>query len=143
MVLAINQDVKFVKTKTHQFESSSTKRIYFIRPQSFHCVSKNVVYLFTCKTCHKQYTGGTKNFWSRFNNRRCAHTKFLRSKKVKEESFHAYFEKDLHEREGDWEIRWIDQVVSVDDLRQRESYWQQELDTFQTNELNEREVTPF
>ena len=68
---------------------------------------------------------------------------FCGAKKVKEESFHAYFEKDLHEREGDWEIRWIDQVVSVDDLRQRESYWQQELDTFQTNELNEREVTPF
>ena len=40
-------------TKTHQFESSSTKRIYCIRPQNLNCTSKNVVYYFTCKTCHK------------------------------------------------------------------------------------------
>ena len=39
-------------TKTHQFESSSTKRIYFIRPQNLNCASKKVAYLFTCKTCH-------------------------------------------------------------------------------------------
>ena len=49
-------------TKTHQFESSSTKRIYSIRPQNLNCASKNVVYLFTCKTCHKQYTGSTEEF---------------------------------------------------------------------------------
>ena len=40
-------------TKTQQFQSSSTKRIYFIRPQNLNCASKNVVYRFTCKTCHK------------------------------------------------------------------------------------------
>ena len=40
-------------TKTHQFESSSTKRIYSIRLQNLNCASKNVVYLLTCKTCHK------------------------------------------------------------------------------------------
>ena len=34
-------------TKTHQFESSSTKRIYSIRPQNLNCASINVVYLFT------------------------------------------------------------------------------------------------
>ena len=34
-------------TKTFQFESSSTKRIYSIRPQNLNCTSKNVVYHFT------------------------------------------------------------------------------------------------
>ena len=31
------------------------------KPQYLICTSKNVVYLFTCKTCHKQYTA-LKNF---------------------------------------------------------------------------------
>ena len=71
-------------TKTHQFESSSTKRIYSIRPQNLNCASKNVVYLFTCKTCHKQYTGSTEEFRSRFNNYRRSHRNFLRNNKVKQ-----------------------------------------------------------
>ena len=70
-------------TKTHQFESSSTKRIYSIRPQSLNCVSENVVYLFACKTCHKQCTGRTEEFWSSFNIYRCWHRNFLKNKTVK------------------------------------------------------------
>ena len=72
-------------TETHQFESSSTKRIYLIRPQNLNCALKNVVYLFTCKTCHKQYAGSTEEFRSRFNNYRCSHRNFLKNKKVKQE----------------------------------------------------------
>ena len=49
----------------------------------------------------------------------------------------------LHQGESDWEVRLIDQGVSVDDVRQRESYWQHKLDTFQSNGLNEREVGLF
>ena len=133
-------------TKTHQFESSSTKRIYSIRPQNLNCASKNVVYLFTCKTCHKQYTGSNEEFQSRFNNYRCSHRNFLRNEKVKQEPFQAHFAEGLHQGESDWEVRLIDQGVSVvdqgvsvDDVRWRKSYWQHELDTFQPNGLNERE----
>ena len=130
-------------TKTHQFESSFTKRIYSIRPQNLNCASKNVVYLFTCKTCHKQYTGSTEEFRSRVNNYRCSHRNFLRNEKVKHESFHAHFTKGLHQGESDWEVRLIDQGFSVDDVRRRESCWQHELDTFQPNRLNEHEVPLF
>ena len=49
----------------------------------------------------------------------------------------------LHQGESDWEVRLIGQGVSVDDVRQRESYWQHKLDTFQSNGLNEREVGLF
>ena len=78
VIVAINQGVKFVNiTKTYQSESSSTKRIHYITPQILNCASKNVVYLFTCKTCHKQYTGSTEEF----------HRSFLRNKNVKQESF--------------------------------------------------------
>ena len=61
----------------------------------------------------------------------------------KQESFHAHFTEGLYQGEGDWEVRLIDQGVSVDDVRWRESYWQHELDTFQPNGLNEPEVALF
>ena len=42
-----------------------------------------------------------------------------------------------------WEVRLIDQTDNVEELRKRESFWQHELDTFQPNGLNEREVAQF
>ena len=60
----------------------------------------------------------------------------------KQESFHAHFPEGLHQRESDWAVRLTHQVESVDDLSQTDSYWQQELDTFQPNGLNERDVAP-
>ena len=62
---------------------------------------------------------------------------------MKQESFHANFGEGLHQGESDREVRLIDERVSVDDVRQRESYWHYELDTFQPNGLNEREVALF
>ena len=44
---------------------------------------------------------------------------------------------------SDWEITLIDQTDSVDDLRRRHSFWQYELNTFQPNGLNERDVAFF
>ena len=44
---------------------------------------------------------------------------------------------------SDWEITFIDQTDSVDDRKRRESFWQYELDTFQPNGLNERDVALF
>ena len=85
--------------------------------------NKNVVYLFACKTCHKQYAGSTEELWSRFKNYRCSHRKFLWNQKVKQEPFHSHFAEGLHQGENDWEIRLIDQGVSVDDVGRRESYW--------------------
>ena len=80
VVLAINHDICKHITKTYQFESSFTKRIYYVRSQSLNFASKNVVYLFSCKTCHKQYTGSTERF-ERFNNYRCAQRNIFKYKK--------------------------------------------------------------
>ena len=44
---------------------------------------------------------------------------------------------------NDWEITLIDQAESVDDIRGRESFRQYELNTFQVNGLNERDVALF
>ena len=44
---------------------------------------------------------------------------------------------------SDWEITLIDQTDSVDNLRRRDSFWHYELDTFQPNGLNERDMKLF
>ena len=92
---------------TNSFKSTTTQRTYFIRPENLKCSSENVVYLFTCKTCSKQYTGSTEDFRPRFNNYRCAHRNFLKRKKVKQESFNAHFAEVNHNGEDDWEVRLI------------------------------------
>ena len=96
-----------------------------------------------CKTCQKQYTGSSEEFRARFNNYRCAHRNYRKNRKVKQESFHAHFADDIHSGEGDWEVRLIDQSDCTEDLRKGESFWQHELDTFQPNGFNEREVALF
>lgn len=63
--------------------------------------------------------------------------------KVKQESFHTYIGEGVHHKERDWEVMLIDQAESVGDLKRRESCWQHKLDTFQSNGLNERQVTFF
>ena len=67
----------------------------------------------------------------------------LFEKKVKQESINAHFAEADHNGEEDWEVRLIDQTDNVEDLRKRESFWQHELETFQSNGLNEREVALF
>ena len=128
---------------TANFKSTTTQRAYFIRPPDLKCSSKYVVYLFTCKTCSKQYTGSTEDFRPRFHNYRCAHRNFLKRKKVKQESLNAHFAEADHNGEEDGEVKLNDQTDNVEDLRKRESFWQHELETFQPNGLNEREVALF
>ena len=44
---------------TETFRYFSTQREYWIKPDNVNCRSNNVVYLFSCKTCSKQYAGST------------------------------------------------------------------------------------
>ena len=64
----------------------------------------------------------------------------MKRKKVRQESFNAQFSEVKHNGVDDWEVRLIDQTDDVEDLRKTESFWQHEMDTFQPNGLNEREV---
>ena len=58
---------------TRNFTSFTTKSKFEIRPENINYRSKNVVYLISCKTCHKQYTESSEEFRARFNNYRCVH----------------------------------------------------------------------
>ena len=62
---------------------------------------------------------------------------------MKQESFNAYFADANHNGEEDWELCLIDQTDHVEDLRKWEYFWQHELETFQSNGLNEHEVALF
>ena len=42
---------------------------------------------------------------------------------------------------SDWEILLTDHAENVCDLKRKGPFWQYELDTFQTNGLNERDET--
>lgn len=44
---------------------------------------------------------------------------------------------------ADCEGKLIDDVDNIDNIGQRKSYWQHELDTFRPNGLNKRESLPF
>ena len=52
---------KHVKT-TKTFRSFSTKRQYCIKLDNLNCRSSNVLNLFSCRACSKQYTGSTESF---------------------------------------------------------------------------------
>ena len=71
------------------------------------------------------------------------HRNYGKNRKFKQESFHAHFADGAHSGEEDWEVGLIDQSDSTEDFRKTESFWQHELDTFQRNGLNEREVALF
>ena len=61
---------------TETFRSFSTQREYCIKADNLNCRFNNVVYLFSCKTCSKQYTGSTESFRSIFKNYKSAHKNF-------------------------------------------------------------------
>ena len=128
---------------SRNFISSTANRTYEIRPENLNCSSKNVVYLISYKSCHKKYTGSSEECRARFNNYRCAHRNYRKNMKVKQESFHAHFADGFHSGEGNWEVKLIDQLDSTEDLTKREPFWQHELDTFQSNGLNEHEMALF
>ena len=101
---------KHAKT-TDTFSFFSTKVKYCIKPGNLDGRSSNVVYLFSCKACSKQYTGSTESFRSRFNNYKSPHRNFIKRNTVKQASFHAHFEDDKHHDMSDWEIALIDQQI--------------------------------
>ena len=59
---------------TETFRSFTTKKEYCIKSNN---LNLNIVHLFSCKACPKQYTGNTESFRSRFNNYKSAHRNFI------------------------------------------------------------------
>ena len=68
---------------TETFRCFSTKREYCTKPDNLNCCSSNVVHLFSCKACSKQYAGSTESLRSRFTNYKLALRNFIKRNTVK------------------------------------------------------------
>ena len=131
-------DCQYLKEKGSYFVSNITKRRHKVR-QYVNCLSKNVVYLVTCKKCGKQGVGETKNFKSRMANYRSS----IRNKKVACNIDKHFIESAEHSLD-DFDAQIICQIEKPPRdkkmlnkrLKQFEGYWQIQLCTLQPYGLN-------
>ena len=68
-----------------------------------------------------------------------AHKRFERKKNNK----NAHFARVNHYGEDDCEVMLINETNNVEEFRKRKCFWQHEVDTFQPNGLNKREMALF
>ena len=125
------------KTKTF----SGNNKQFKIRGGEFDCNSNNVVYMINCKTCSKQYVGScTTKFRMRVNNYKNCYKKHQLGQVVPQQSFHDHFAEKNHNGIDDWEFVIIDKGSSMESVRKKEANWQNILNTFSPNGLNEKNV---
>ena len=118
------------------FRSSVTSETFKINHR-LTCDDKCLVYLFTCKTCSKQYTGETTDqFRLRWNNYKSNDRKFKRGEPCMQEHLFEHFYSDGHN--GFLEDVAITLIDKTDrrDPKNRENYWMRTLKTLAPEGLN-------
>ena len=118
------------------FQSSVTTETFKINHR-LTCDDKCLVYLFTCKTCSKQYTGETTDqFRLRWNNYKSNDRKFKRGEPSMQEHLFEHFYSDGHN--GFLEDVAITLIDKTDgrDPKNRENYWMRTLKTLAPQGLN-------
>ena len=122
------------------FTSTKTGTTYTIR-HNFNCTSRNLIYLITCKKCHKQYVGLTTTQLNiRINHHRSNTLNHKRIYLCVHFNFPDHSLKDLS-------VQAIDTVPpncqnSLKELQKLEAYWIQALKTLQPLGLNVSKGTP-
>ena len=122
--------------ETDTFQRSVTKKDYKIN-NHFHCDSKCVIYLISCKVCGLQYVGSTVDrFRLRWNNYKCSQRIASEGGTPKQNYFHQHFLRENHHGLlKDCEIRLIDKTDPSDPTR-REFFWMRKLKTLAPLGLN-------
>ena len=122
--------------ETKTFQNKYKSQVFDITKGILNSNISLVVYLTECKSCSQQYVGSTiKPLRSRFNNYKSGDRKVS---KVYPKKCNVYQEQfNRHNGMEDW---IIDRAKSVLELRRKESYWQNRLDMFIPNGLNEHFV---
>ena len=109
----------FSTKETKTFQSFFIKKVYKIN-HHFHCDSKCIVYLLSCKECGLQYVD---RFRLRSNNYKCYHRVALEGVTPKQKYFYQQMlSEDHHRLLEDFEIWLIDNTDSSDPTR-REIFW--------------------
>ena len=95
----------------------------------YNCYSKMAVYLIECQVCGEQYTDSTKTkFWSRANNYKSTHRKFISKKEVPKQTlpqkrFHDHYCTESHTGMEGWIVTLIGSADTLKELRKKELYW--------------------
>ena len=150
-----------IMTNSDKFTNKDKSRTFNLRKGTFHCNSKNVIYLLTCKTCEKQYVGSTiTTFRERYNNYKSKFRAYFRKrssgtlgqgKPIEQAGLFEHFishgnvegfEQGKKENWSFWCFQIIDSSFNEPKLLERESFWKYKLNTFNSYGLNERNV-PF
>ena len=120
--------------ETCDFEKADYKLQY-----RFYCL------LIHCTSCSKQYVeSNMTDFRYRFNNYKgafCKVSKLGKATKVNQEHFHLHFKLPEHNVMDNSIVTLIDRADNRKELRRREHFWQNKLNTFHPHELNERNVS--
>ena len=118
------------------FQSSMTNETFIIN-HHLNCDSKCLIYLLTCKTCSKQYTGETTDhFRYRWNNYKANDRKFQRGEPCMQEHLFEHFYSEGHNGFlNDVSVTLIDKTDGKDP-KKREYYWMRTLKTLAPDGLN-------
>ena len=123
---------------TDTFDSFTTKKSYKIKHKCEYN-DKFLIYLFSCRTCGKQYRGEpTDRFRYRWNNYKMEARRAENGdmENVKQKSLQSHFLQDDHEGFlEDVEVRLIDKVQGSNPTI-REYYWMRTLKTLYPDGLN-------
>ena len=138
-------DCKYLENKGQFFQSTTTKRRHKVR-QRVDCLTKNVIYLITCRKCKLQGVGETRDFKKRMANYRSS----IKNKKISC-NIDKHFVENLDHSLNDFDSQIICQIENVPRnqkqlttrLKQFEGYWQIQLCTllpYGMNSINELEA---
>ena len=87
----------FNMKETNTFQIFFTKNVYKIN-HHFHCDSKCIVYVLSCKVSGLQYVGSSVDrFCLRWNNYKCSHRVTLEGGTPKQIYFHQHFLSEDHQ----------------------------------------------
>ena len=118
------------------FQSFLIKMVYKIN-HHFHCDSKCIVYLLSCKVCGLQYVGSTVDrFRLGWNNYKCSQRVALEGGTLKQNYFHQHFLSEEHQGLlENCRITLIDKTDSSNPTR-REFFWMYKINNFAPLGLN-------
>ena len=135
-MVSINTFETFRVQNSDTFWSSVTSETFKFNHR-LTCDNKCLVYLFTCKTCPKQYTGETTDqFRLRWNNYKSNDRKFKRREPCIQKHLFEHFYSDGHNGFlEDVAITLIDKTDGKDP-KNRKNYWMRTLKTLAPEGLN-------
>ena len=139
---------------TTKFKKAESEETFDIVKGPLDCNSNNVIHFFECKKCQFKfpYVGSTvTKFRLRFNNYKITHREFrkklkkriikgIKKSELKQKLFHEHYCSNGHEGIVNWCVTLIEQVEDKKELRKKELYWINKLNTWAPIGPNVKEV---